>query len=464
MYEVSVLDILQHRIQVNSLVTLKGWVRTKRSSKSGVAFIAIYDGSCLNTIQAVAEYSLPNYQEILHLSTGCSVIVTGKLIISSGKEQEFEIAITLIKVVGWIEDPNTYPITAKNHSREYLREFCHLRPRTKFIGAMSRVRHTLAQAIHRFFNDNGYLWIATPIITTYDTEGMGEMFRVSNLDLESLPLNNQGQVDFTRDFFAKETFLTGTGQLNCESYACALSKVYTFGPTFRAENSNTSRHLAEFWMVEPEVAFATLNDISSLAEQMLINIIKNVLIDRFEDLNFFAQFNQHIITRLEEFIVNKLVIIDYSDAIQLLLSSKKNFKNKIFWGIDLSSEHERYLAEQYFKGPLGVINYPKDIKPFYMRLNDDNKTVASLDILVPGIGEIIGGSQREERLDILDQNMCEKGIKKEEYWWYRDLRRYGSVPHSGFGLGFERLIAYVTGIQNIKDTVPFPRTPRNAKF
>ncbi|WWO95398.1 MAG: asparagine--tRNA ligase [Candidatus Dasytiphilus stammeri] len=465
MYEVSVIEILQHRIQLNSIVTVKGWVRTKRSSKSGLSFISIYDGSCLKTIQCVAEeHSLLNYREVLKLSTGCSVIVTGKLISSSGKEQDFEIAITLIKVVGWIDNPNTYPITAKHHSREYLREVCHLRPRTKFIGAMSRIRHTLAQAIHHFFHENGYLWIATPIITTYDPEGMGEMFRVSNLNLESLPLNPQGQVDFSKDFFAKATFLTGTGQLNCESYACALSKVYTFGPTFRAENSNTSRHLAEFWMVEPEVAFAKLNDIISLAEKMLKNIIQKVLIERVEDLNFFSQFDKDIITRLEQITVKNLVIIDYNDAIEILLSSDKKFQNPISWGTDLSSEHERYLAEQYFNSALGVINYPKDIKPFYMRLNDDNKTVASLDILVPGIGEIIGGSQREERLAILDQRMYEKGIKQEEYWWYRDLRRYGTVPHSGFGLGFERLIAYITGIQNIKDTVPFPRTPRNAKF
>ncbi|WWO98801.1 MAG: asparagine--tRNA ligase [Candidatus Dasytiphilus stammeri] len=464
MREVSVVDILKHRIQLNSIVTLKGWVRTKRSSKSGISFIAISDGSCLDTIQAVAENSLANYKEVLHLSTGCSVIVTGKLIISSGKEQDFEIAITLINVVGWIEDPNTYPIAAKHHSREYLRDICHLRPRTTFIGAVSRIRHTLAQSIHRFFHENGYLWIATPIITTYDTEGMGEMFRVSNLDLESLPLNNEGRIDFTKDFFAKASFLTGTGQLNCESYACALSKVYTFGPTFRAENSNTSRHLAEFWMVEPEVAFATLNDIICLAEKMLINIIETVLSERFEDLKFFAKFDPNLINRLEQLINQNLVVMDYSEAIKILLSSKKNFQNSIFWGIDLSSEHERYLAEHYFNGPVAVINYPKDIKPFYMRLNDNNQTVASLDILVPGIGEIIGGSQREERLNILDQRMCEKAIKKEEYWWYRDLRRYGTVPHSGFGLGFERLIAYVTGIPNIKDTIPFPRTPRNAKF
>ncbi|WP_049191346.1 asparagine--tRNA ligase, partial [Serratia marcescens] len=338
-------------------------------------------------------------------------------------------------------------------------------PRTNLIGAVARVRHTLAQAIHRFFHENGYFWVSTPLITASDTEGAGEMFRVSTLDLENLPRTDKGAVDFSEDFFGKEAFLTVSGQLNGETYACALSKVYTFGPTFRAENSNTSRHLAEFWMIEPEVAFATLDDVAGLAESMLKYVFQAVLDERADDLKFFAErVDKDAIARLERFVSSDFAQVDYTDAIEILLASGQTFENPVSWGIDLSSEHERYLAEKHFQAPVVVKNYPKDIKAFYMRMNEDGKTVAAMDVLAPGIGEIIGGSQREERLDVLDQRLEEMGLNKEDYWWYRDLRRYGTVPHSGFGLGFERLIAYVTGVQNVRDVIPFPRTPRNASF
>ncbi|MFT4271488.1 MAG: asparagine--tRNA ligase, partial [Pantoea sp.] len=425
-----------------------------------------YDGSCFNPVQAVVNNSLNNYQdEVLRLTTGCSVIVTGKVVESPGEGQAFELQATQVEVVGWVDDPDTYPMAAKRHSIEYLREVAHLRPRTNLIGAVARTRHTLAQALHRFFHENGYFWVSTPLITASDTEGAGEMFRVSTLDMENLPRDPQGKVDYDKDFFGKEAFLTVSGQLNGETYACALSKIYTFGPTFRAENSNTSRHLAEFWMLEPEVAFATLDDAAALAEAMLKYVFKAVLEERADDLAFFAErVDKDAISRLERFVNADFAQVDYTDAIEILLKSDQSFENPVSWGVDLSSEHERYLAEKHFKAPVVVKNYPKDIKAFYMRMNDDGKTVAAMDVLAPGIGEIIGGSQREERLDVLDARLAEMGLNKEDYWWYRDLRRYGTVPHSGFGLGFERLIAYVTGVQNVRDVIPFPRTPRNANF
>ncbi|MFD1803026.1 asparagine--tRNA ligase [Mixta tenebrionis] len=463
---VPVADVLLGQVAVGSDVTVRGWVRTRRDSKAGISFVAVYDGSCFNPVQAVVNNSLPNYQsEVLRLTTGCSVIVTGKVVESPGQGQSFEIQATAIEVVGWVEDPDTYPMAAKRHSIEYLREVAHLRPRTNLIGAVARVRHTLAQALHRFFHENGYFWVSTPLITASDTEGAGEMFRVSTLDLENLPRDAQGKVDFNEDFFGREAFLTVSGQLNGETYACALSKIYTFGPTFRAENSNTSRHLAEFWMLEPEIAFASLDDAANLAEAMLKYVFKAVLEERADDMAFFAErVDKEAITRLEKFVTADFAQVDYTDAIDILLASGQNFENPVTWGIDLSSEHERYLAEKHFQAPVVVKNYPKDIKAFYMRLNDDGKTVAAMDVLAPGIGEIIGGSQREERLEVLDQRLNEMGLNKEDYWWYRDLRRYGTVPHSGFGLGFERLIAYVTGVQNVRDVIPFPRTPRNATF
>ncbi|WP_085248630.1 asparagine--tRNA ligase [Gilliamella mensalis] len=461
-----IVDVLQGKIAVGSTISVQGWVRTRRDSKAGISFLAVYDGSCFDPIQAVIEKNLPNYeQEILRLTAGCSVKVTGKVVESPGQGQKYELQATQVEVYGFVDDPETYPMAAKRHSIEYLREVAHLRARTNIVGAITRVRHTLAQAIHQFFDERGFYWLSTPIITASDTEGAGEMFRVSTLDILNLPKSDSGKVDFDKDFFGKEAFLTVSGQLNAETYACALSKVYTFGPTFRAENSNTTRHLAEFWMMEPEVAFADLNDNAKLAEDMLKYVFKAVLEKRADDMQFFAQHvDKEAIKRLENFINADFAQVDYTDAITILQNCDAQFENPVSWGIDLASEHERYLAEQHFKAPVVVKNYPKDIKAFYMRMNDDGKTVAAMDVLAPGIGEIIGGSQREERLDMLDKRMEEMGLNKEDYWWYRDLRRYGTVPHSGFGLGFERLIVYVTGVQNVRDVIPFPRTPRNANF
>ncbi|WP_109373538.1 asparagine--tRNA ligase [Proteus genomosp. 6] len=461
-----VVDVLQGRIAVGEDVTVRGWVRTRRDSKAGISFLTVYDGSCFNPVQAIINNNLPNYQdEVLHLTTGCSVEVTGKIVESPGQGQNFEIQATHVVVVGMVDDPETYPMAAKRHSIEYLREVAHLRPRTNLIGAVARVRHTLAQALHRFFDEQGFFWVSTPLITAADTEGAGEMFRVSTLDMNNLPRTDKGEVDFSEDFFGREAFLTVSGQLNGETYASALSKVYTFGPTFRAENSNTSRHLAEFWMVEPEVAFADLNDIAALAEKMLKYTFAAVLAERKDDMEFFAQrVDKDAITRLENFITSDFAQIDYTDAVTVLENCGEKFENPVYWGVDLSSEHERYLAEKHFKAPVVVKNYPKDIKAFYMRMNEDGKTVAAMDVLAPGIGEIIGGSQREERLDMFDKRLEEMGMNKEDYWWYRDLRRYGTVPHSGFGLGFERLVAYVTGVANVREVIPFPRTPRNADF
>ncbi|MGX2947244.1 asparagine--tRNA ligase [Frederiksenia canicola] len=462
----TISEILSGKVAVGSDVSVRGWVRTRRDSKAGLSFLAVYDGSCFDPIQAIINNDLPNYQdEVLRLTAGCSVVVTGKIVESPAEGQAVELQASHIEVVGWVEDPDTYPMAAKRHSIEYLREVAHLRPRTNLIGAVARVRHCLAQAIHRFFHEQGFYWVATPLITASDTEGAGEMFRVSTLDLENLPRGENGKVDFSQDFFGKEAFLTVSGQLNGETYACALSKIYTFGPTFRAENSNTTRHLAEFWMVEPEIAFANLADNAKLAEDMLKYAFRAVLEERKDDMAFFAKHvDSNVISRLEHFINSPFAQIDYTDAIDVLLKSGKAFEFPVEWGIDLSSEHERYLAEEHFKSPVVVKNYPKDIKAFYMRLNDDGKTVAAMDVLAPGIGEIIGGSQREERLDVLDQRMVEMGLNPEDYWWYRDLRKYGTVPHAGFGLGFERLIVYVTGLQNIREVIPFPRAPRNANF
>jgi len=402
---------------------------------------------------------------VLKLTAGCSVVMTGDVVESPGAGQAFELQVTDIEVAGWVDDPDTYPMAAKRHSIEHLRELAHLRPRTNIIGAVARVRNCLSQAIHRFYHEEGFIWVSTPLITASDCEGAGEMFRVSTLDMENLPRTEAGKVDYDKDFFGKEAFLTVSGQLNAETYACALSKVYTFGPTFRAENSNTSRHLAEFWMVEPEVAFANLNDIAGLAEAMLKYAFNAVLTERMDDLTFFAQHvDKTVIDRLQSFVSSDFAQVDYTDAVEILQNCGRTFEFPVSWGIDLSSEHERYLAEEHFKAPVVVKNYPKDIKAFYMRLNDDGKTVAAMDVLAPGIGEIIGGSQREERLDVLDMRLAEMDLNQEDYWWYRDMRRYGTVPHAGFGLGFERLVSYVTGVNNIRDVIPFPRAPRTANF
>ncbi|WP_076536420.1 asparagine--tRNA ligase [Shewanella sp. UCD-KL21] len=462
----SVASVFKGDFAIGSQVTVRGWVRSRRDSKAGISFLAVYDGSCFDPIQGVIPNNLENYtNEVLKLTAGCSVIMTGEVVESPGKGQAFEMQVTKVEVAGLVEDPDTYPMAAKRHSIEHLRELAHLRPRTNIIGAIARVRNCLSQAIHRFYNEQGYIWVSTPLITASDTEGAGEMFRVSTLDLENLPRNDQGTVDYSEDFFGKESFLTVSGQLNAETYACALSKVYTFGPTFRAENSNTSRHLAEFWMVEPEVAFADLDDAAKLAEDMLKFCFRAVLEERRDDLEFFAQrVEKTAIERLEAFVTSDFAQIDYTDAIEILKACDKKFEFDVEWGIDLHSEHERYLAEEHFKAPVVVKNYPKDIKAFYMRLNDDGKTVAAMDVLAPGIGEIIGGAQREERLDVLDARLAEMNLDQEDYWWYRDLRRYGTVPHAGFGLGFERLVSYVTGVSNIRDVIPFPRSPKSANF
>jgi asparaginyl-tRNA synthetase len=460
-----VADVLAGKYGVNDTVTIKGWVRTRRDSKAGLSFINVHDGSCFDPIQVIALNTLENYDEIIRLTTSCSVSVIGTVKQSEGQGQSIEIDAQSLEVLGWVENPDTYPMAAKRHSIEYLREHAHLRPRTNIIGAVTRVRNCLSQAVHRFFHEQGYFWISTPIITASDTEGAGEMFRVSTLDMMNIPHDEQGNVDYREDFFGKETFLTVSGQLNVETYCTAMSKVYTFGPTFRAENSNTSRHLAEFWMIEPEVAFADLSTVAKLAEDLLKYVFKAVLEERLDDMTFFAQrVNKDVITRLENVVNSEFVRMDYTDAIEILKNSGKAFEFPVEWGVDLSSEHERYLAEEHVGAPIIMQNYPKDIKAFYMRINDDNKTVAAMDILAPGIGEIIGGSQREERLDVFDRRLAEMSLNQEDYSWYRDLRRYGTVPHAGFGLGFERLVAYVTGVQNVRDVIPFPRTPGNAQY
>lgn len=460
-----IADLLAGKAAVGSSVTVKGWVRTRRDSKAGFSFINIHDGSAFDGIQVVAEQALPNYSdEILKLGAGCSVSITGTLVASQGKEQAVEVKAETLTVLGWVDDPETYPVAKKRHTFEYLRTVAHLRPRTNTFGAMARIRNSASQAIHRYFNERGFYWVNTPIITASDCEGAGELFRVSTLDLHNLPRNDRGAVDFTKDFFGAESYLTVSGQLNGEAYCTAMSRVYTFGPTFRAENSNTSRHLAEFWMVEPEVAFADLKQNADMAEEFLQYVFRAVLNERQDDMAFFDQhISQGVIARLESVVNAEFVRMDYSDAITVLQKSGKKFEFPVQWGLDLQSEHERYLAEEYVGRPVILMNYPQAIKAFYMRANDDGKTCAAMDVLAPGIGEIIGGSQREERLDVLDAKMQALGLQ-EGLWWYRDLRRYGTIPHAGFGLGFERLLTYITGMENIRDAIPFPRVPGSALF
>jgi len=463
-----VASVLAGHEPVGARVTIEGWVRTRRDSKAGLSFLAVHDGSCFEPLQIVAPAELANYQtDVLKITTGCAVRVAGEIVASQGKGQTVELRAETIEVVGWVDDPDTYPMQPKRHTMEYLREVAHLRPRTNVIGAMTRVRHTLAQAVHRFFHDQGFFWIHTPIVTASDAEGAGQMFRVSTLDAANPPRTPDGKVDWDKDFFGRETRLTVSGQLNVETYCLALSKVYTFGPTFRAENSNTRRHLAEFWMIEPEIAFADLATDAQLAEDFLKSIFRQLLDERKDDMAFFEKFvDKECIQRLTGLVESKFTRMDYGDAIKTLeqAQAKQKFEFPVKWGIDLQSEHERFLTEQVVKGPIAVVNYPKDIKAFYMRMNDDEKTVAAMDVLAPGIGEIIGGSQREERLDMLDRRITEMGLHVKDYWWYRDLRRYGTVPHAGFGLGFERAIQYATGIENIRDVIPFPRAPRQAEF
>ncbi len=462
----SIAAVLAGQQPVGSRITIEGWVRTRRDSKAGLSFLAVHDGSCHDPLQVVAPAELPNYQtDVLRITSGCAVRVTGELVASQGTGQSVELRGESIEVVGWVDDPDHYPMQPKRHTMEYLREVAHLRPRTNVIGAVTRVRHTLAQAVHRFFHERGFFWIHTPIITASDAEGAGQMFRVSTLDAANPPRTPDGKVDFDQDFFGREARLTVSGQLNVECYCLAMSKVYTFGPTFRAENSNTRRHLAEFWMIEPEVAFADLAANAQLAEDFLKAIFRTLLDERKDDMAFFEQrVDPECQKRLAALIESTFTRMEYSEAIRLLEKSGEKFEYPVRWGVDLQSEHERYLTEKVVKGPIAVVNYPKDIKAFYMRLNPDGKTVAAMDVLAPGIGEIIGGSQREERLDMLDARIAEMGLHAPDYGWYRDLRRYGTVPHAGFGLGFERAIQYATGIENIRDVIPFPRAPRQAEF
>lgn len=459
-------QVLSGAIAVGSKVTVRGWVRTRRDSKAGISFVQISDGSCQGTLQAVAPNTLPNYQSgVQRLTAGASVVVSGTLVQSQGKGQAFEVQADQIEVLGLVDDPETYPMQPKEHSMEFLREQAHLRPRTNTFGAVARVRHAALWAVHDFFTKEGFVWVNTPIITAADAEGAGQMFRVSTLDASNPPRDAAGKPDWQRDFFGRETFLTVSGQLNVEAYCLALSKVYTFGPTFRAENSNTTRHLAEFWMIEPEIAFADLKDDADLAERFLKHIFRHVLEARSDDLEFFEQRVQKgVIARLAAFLDASFERMDYGVAIDKLQKSGKKFDYAPVWGIDLQTEHERYLCEELVGRPVVVMNYPEAIKAFYMRSNDDGKTVAAMDILAPGIGEIIGGSQREERLDVLDARMRKMGLDPAHYGWYRDLRRYGSVPHAGFGLGFERLLVYMCGLGNIRDAIPYPRVPGWAAF
>jgi asparaginyl-tRNA synthetase len=402
---------------------------------------------------------------VTRLTAGCAVEATGRVVASPAKGQPFEMQADAMRVVGWVDDPDTYPIQPKPHTLEFLREVAHLRPRTNVIGALTRVRHTIAKAIHGFFDSHGFCWVNTPIITASDAEGAGALFRVSTLDLANLPRTADGKVDFGQDFFGREAFLTVSGQLNVEAYCLALSKVYTFGPTFRAENSNTSRHLAEFWMIEPEIAFADLSDNADLAEALLKHVFRTLLAERPEDMAFFEErIEKGLIAKLTGIVDHEFVRMDYTEAVRILESSKQKFEFPVSWGIDLQSEHERFLTEKHVGRPVILTNYPKAIKAFYMRVNDDARTVAAMDVLAPGIGEIVGGSQREERLDVLDARLRETGLDPAHYGWYRDLRRYGTVPHAGFGLGFERTVAYATGLANVRDVIPFPRTPGNARY
>lgn len=440
---------------------IKGWVRTRRDSKGGFSFLEINDGSSFGNLQVIANNTLENYQtDILKIGTGCSVVIEGMIKGSPAKGQETELVADSVQVIGWA-DPNTYTMQKKGHTFEYLRTQAHLRPRTNTFGAVARVRNQISKSIHDFYQEQGFLYINTPIITPSDCEGAGHMFRVTTLDF----LNPKTIAKAEDDFFGKPVFLTVSGQLEGETYACGLGKIYTFGPTFRAENSNTSRHLAEFWMVEPEVAFNDLIQNMDLAESFIKRIIRDVLNNCGEDMQFFEERIEKGLIQNLELVLNKdFKRISYTEAVEILKNSGQTFEYEVSWGKDLQSEHERYLAEKHFNGPVILYDYPKEIKAFYMRLNDDGRTVRAMDVLVPRIGEIIGGSQREERLELLESRMRSAGLKPEDYWWYLDLRRFGGVPHSGFGLGLERCVQFITGMANIRDVIPYPRTPGSADF
>lgn len=464
-WPLQIADLLAPQMSVGSVVNVSGWVRSRRDSKAGFSFLSLHDGSCFEAIQVVAPAELPNYQaDVLRLGAGCSISLRGTLVASQGKEQAIEIQAEHIEVLGWVDDPEHYPIAKKRHSFEFLRGVAHLRPRTNTFAAMTRVRHSAAQAIHEFFSQQRFYWVNTPILTASDCEGAGELFQVTTLGLDQPPRTAAGKVDYDADFFSRQAFLTVSGQLNGEAFCSAMSRIYTFGPTFRAENSHTTRHLAEFWMVEPEMAFADLDMNAALAEAFLQHVVTAVMASCEAELAFFDQhISSGLLARLRQVAESGFVRMDYTDAIQILQDSGQAFEYKPEWGIDLQTEHERFLAEQYIKGPLVLMNYPQAIKAFYMRANDDGKTCAAMDVLAPGIGEIIGGSQREERFDVLNAKMSAHGIGSE-LDWYRDLRRYGSVPHAGFGLGFERLLNYLTGMENIRDAIPFPRTPGQISY
>lgn len=459
-----VLETLKKE-NIGKRVRLCGWVRTRRDSKGGFSFLAINDGSTFDNVQVLAENKLENYEsDVLKLGIGSSVEVIGEVVESPGKEQSTEIKAESVKVFGFA-DPATYPLQKKGTSYEFLRTIAHLRPRTNTFGAVARVRNEICTSIHKFFQDRKFVYVHTPIITGSDCEGAGQMFKVTTLDLDHIPRKDDGTVDFEQDFFGKPTSLTVSGQLEGEIYATALSNVYTFGPTFRAENSNTSRHLSEFWMVEPEMAFCDLQGNMQCAEEFLKTIFNDVLTNCGTDMKFFNErIDKTTIETLTHIVNSDFARITYTEAVDILLKSGENFEFPVSWGIDLQSEHERYLAEKKFKKPVIVSDYPKGIKAFYMRMNEDNKTVRAMDVLVPKVGEIIGGSQREERLDVLEQRMLDSGLHPEEYWWYLDLRRYGTVPHAGFGLGLERTVQFVTGMANIRDVIPFPRAPKSADF
>ena len=449
---------------VGRQVRLRGWVRTRRDSKGGFSFIELNDGSCQGNVQIVAPGELPNYEAVVkQLHTGASVAIDGEVKASPAKGQATEILASRFELLG--DAPaETYPLQKKGHTFEFLRTIAHLRPRTNTFGAIARLRHQVSMSIHQFFHENGFLYIHTPIITASDCEGAGALFRVTTLDPDHPPRVN-GKTDFTQDFFNKPTYLTVSGQLQVESFACSLGKVYTFGPTFRAENSNTPRHLAEFWMIEPEMAFYELSDNMDLAESFLKRIIGDALKYCAEDMKFFQErIDKDLLPRLENVLNNPFKRVSYTEGVDILLKSGKTWEFPVAWGTDLQSEHERYLAEQHFKCPVILYDYPRTLKPFYMKVNDDGKTVRAMDVLVPGVGEIIGGSQREDRLDVLEERMREQGLDPTAYQWYLDLRRSGTVPHAGFGLGLERTILFLSGMANIRDVIPFPRTPGNAEF
>lgn len=449
---------------IGKLAVVQGWVRTRRDSKGGFSFLELNDGSSQANLQVVAEGTLPNYEsEVKKLGAGCSVTVEGEIKPSGGKGQVTELLAKSIEVHGWA-DPEAYPLQKKQHTLEKLREWAHLRPRTNTFGAITRLRNCVSYSVHQFFQEEGFLYIHTPIITASDCEGAGAMFRVTTLDLDKLP-KKEGKVDASQDFFEKPAYLTVSGQLEGEIFACALGKIYTFGPTFRAENSNTSRHLAEFWMVEPEVAFNRLTDNMDLAERFLKRLFRDALTRCADELAFFNEhYDKTTISTLEKIVNSEFRRLTYTEAVEILRASGEKFEYPVEWGIDLQSEHERYLTEKKFDGPVILYDYPRTLKPFYMKCNDDGKTVRAMDVLVPKVGEIIGGSEREDDLETLTKRMGEQHLRPEDYWWYLDLRKYGTVPHAGFGLGLERAVQFISGMANIRDVIPFPRTPGNAEF